>query len=60
MIDPSALELLTRPGLSGPQPARGRAMPREEVERLVGRRGVPVLTDDYAPVDWLLRGRYLD
>jgi len=60
MIDPSALELLTRPGLSGPQPARGRAMPREEVVRLVGRRGVPVLTDDRAPVDWLLLGRYLD
>jgi hypothetical protein len=60
MLDPSALELATRPGLSGPQAARGRAMPREAVEQLLVRSGAPVLRDDYAPVDWLLSGRYLD
>jgi spermidine synthase len=60
VIDPSEIELLTRPGLSGPQPSRGRAMPRADVERMIARSDVPLLTDDYAPVDWLLSGRYLD
>ena len=59
-IDGAALERVTRPGLTGTQAARGRVMPVEEVERWLERSGAPVLTDDYAPVDWLLSGRYLD
>ncbi|HET7769530.1 MAG TPA: fused MFS/spermidine synthase [Chloroflexota bacterium] len=57
-IDTAALERVTRPGLTGAQAARGRAMPADEVARWAG--GALVLTDDYAPVDWLLSGRYLD
>ena len=59
-IDGAALERVTRPGLSGTQAARGRLMPAAEVERWLERSGAPVLTDDFAPVDWLLSGRYLD
>ena len=59
-IDTAALERVARPGLAGLQPARGRAMSADDVERWLARSGAPVLTDDYAPVDWLLSGRYLD